>query len=658
MDNDQPINTIGVPAETEPNEESVELREDTISPKMSEADFSDLVRNRIQRAKEHWNKFDLADKQERNFKYWVGNQVDNNALRDDLEKGADNAIFRNIETFLPIATARKPELSVTPAFKNEVTRDFASDVKRTGETEWEVRQGMGPLLSRGIRNHQINLIGIFQVGVDPDTGEYWTEEIYATEVVIDRYGRFLARYIKDETIGDLIERYPEKKEEIVEQLNLPKGAETQKKYLDSPVEYIEAWTDEVVGWKLNELVLGVEENPHFDYEGVEYETGEVEIDEETQSEVPVTQKVFFNHFKKPKMPFLFLTYFNRGTQVIDDTSLIDQAIGPQDWINKRKRQIGANADSTNGWWVSSGDFISQEEFDKIDGSIDMKVWLENGTPGDGVAHITGQELPVYVYNDLVDSRNVIDNLMGTHSTTRGAESDNPTLGQDVLQKQQDYGRVDGYIRDAVEKFAQKWYEWQYHLRLVHGVEEVSIAIPEDDDFEQENVVFSRDKVPLIRMKDGSIVPIPLVFKIQQGSTLPRDEVTELFRAKEVKDAVAPIDLFKMMNLPNPRELAKNALMWGEDPYSFFSDDPDVMEMLRRKAEAMRAQEQQDVTDAANAASSEASTPAGGQIPQGGAGDTPPTGTSPAGVAKAMKSILDEQGIPAEALDAALSGQGA
>ena len=56
----------------------------------------------------------------------------------------------------------------------------------------------------------------------------------------------------------------------------------------------------------------------------------------------------------------------------------------------------------------------------------------------------------------------------------------------------------------------------------------------------------------------------------------------------MKEMLAPIDYFRMAGQPNPRELAKNFILWQEDPYSFFQDDEDVMAMLKRKSDAEMA----------------------------------------------------------------------
>ena len=589
----QTINTIDGNYITEPNEEKVEITTDAIySSNMSADEFDFAVRNQIQRAQEDAQKINLSNRQQINLKYYLSKSVDKAGVRDDLEKGAEPVIFRNIETIISIATSRTPELASSPVYKNDTTRMFAQNVRRALQSEWEVYQGMQQLVSQGIRNHQINFLGIYQLGYDEDTGEFWTEEVVATDCVISKNGKFFARYIKDETLGDLIDKFPDKEDAILESFGF--AFRPTKELLASPVEYIEAWTDEIVGWKLNDLVLDVMDNPHFDYDGRNVQVGADE------NGAPKYANVKFNYFKQPRMPYIYLRYFTRGVRMYDETTLIEQAIGPQDWINKRKRQIGANADSTNGHWVSSGDFISQEEFDKIEGGIDEKIWLQNGLPADGLQKITGQPLPDYIFNDLLDSRQAADNLMGTHATIRGESSENPTLGQDMMSSNRDMGRIDGYVRDAIEKMAQEWYQYMYHLFLVYTKKDRAMAIPDDSDYEDDTVWFSQDRVPLIQKKDGEVIPLPLVLQVKQGSTLPRDEQAEYMRAMSMKDVLRPRDFFKKIGEANPRQLEKNYLMWINDPYAEYKDDPDIQEMLQRMAEQNKEQAKMSVSVRADA----------------------------------------------------------
>lgn len=576
---------------TRPNVERIDPTYDNIYLGMSDDEFSIAVDQQISRANAELEKLKLKEKRAVNLKYWQGDQVDGDALREDLEKSVENVIFRNLEVMIPIITSRVPEPTFTPAYKNEATRAFAKTQQRIAQSEW-AQQDMGVKVGQGVRNHQMNYVAIFQLGFDPETREVWTEEIVATDCVFNKAHTFLARYIKDKTLGDLCKMFPEKRSQILAELGHANGEPTEK-ILASEVTYIEAWTPECVGFKLNGLVLGLIKNPHWDYVGevkpVMGPGGMPMVDGET-SQVMVTKTVY-NHFKKPQIPFLFMNYYTTGMYAVDETTLIDQGIGPQDQINKRKRQIGMNADSTNGHWVSSGDYISQEEFQKIQGGVDEKIWLQNGMPGDGLVKITGEPLPDYIYNDLLDSRQALNDLMGTNDVTRGVSGTNKTLGQDVMQRDQNYGRMDGYVRNCVERFAKQWFEMVYHFYLVYMRDEMAIAVEDDFDLESETIIFSRQSVPTVTLGNGEVKPIPLRISVKANSTLPEDDVTNYNKVQLMKDVLNPLDYYKGMGMANPRELYKNFLIYQTDPMYLLQNDPEIQQLQMAMQQKAIAQQQ-------------------------------------------------------------------
>lgn len=630
-------NTLsGITANIPPNQEQVQVTDDAVFVKMTEAEFSEAVDKQLIRIEQYESEVKIKKRQATNKLYFEGDQLDLSSLRDDQEKWVENALLRNIETLVSIYTSQIPEQTATPAYKNDKTRAFAATVRRIGQTEWEVRQAMQPKVSKGIRNHQKNLVAVFQLGYDPETKRFWTEEVPATELKISKHRDFIVRYIKDKDLGYLLDLFPNKANEIKQYYGIGPGLDVTKKMRNSPVEFIQVWTDEVIGWRLGQnLVLDLQNNPHFDYDGQEFSTM-------NPDGTPNVQKVFFNHFEKPKAPFLFLNHINTTGHTYDDTTLLEQGIGLQNWINKRKRQIGENADAANGVWVTSGDFISEEEFMKIEGGINEKIWLENGMPANGIARITGNSLEDFVYNDLLDSRNALNQLMGVENATLGAETNNKTLGQDVMQRQQNVGRAGGYVRDGIEKLAQEWYEYMYHMYLVYRTDEESIAVPEDDDIDTDNVIFSRSSVPVIQKKDGTMIPVPIIIRVKGGSTLPKDEIMDYNRAQQNKDLYAPIDYFKKIGESNPRELAKNKLVYDLDPTWAFKDDPDVVQITQ--AMAQKAQM------AAQAAGGPTAPPIEDRGDMNSQPAQDPNGSNPKGVANAMQAIMKEKGISPDQLN--------
>lgn len=579
------INTLATSSEEMSHQ--VDIEESTLAVGMDEEEFVTFVEVRRANVKKYQGEIKLRPRQKVNKRYYLGDQVNKDDLRDDAEFGVDNAIFRNMETFVPIATARVPELMATPKYKNEETKEYAGDIKSKLQVEWEDIHNMKYRMGQLIRRHNMDFLGVGMFGRD-EKG-IWFEIIPGDKIEISKDGSFVYRTIDNEKLKDVVAKFPDKKTEIFAALGYKAGSEPSKKILDSEVVYGEVWTDELVGWIFQErVVLGIEQNPHFDYEGsmVEVPTGNMLPNPMNPMQMmPEYEEVEvkYNHFDSPRMPFVFLSNWNLGEHVHDDTTLIEQAIGLQDWINKRKRQIGLNADSTNGHWVTSADYMNQDEFAKIQGTIDEKIFLKKGIPKDGIMKVYGGSLPPDVYNDLNDSRNSLDNVMGTHATTRGEKSGVQTATQEVSQKQSDYGRVDGYVRDGVERFAKDWFEYYYHLCLLYSDEEDSIAIPDEDDMDNDNVNFSKETIPIIRKKSGEFIPVPLVFRVQEGSTLPHNEVVEYEMAFKVRDQLSPIDFFKKIGFSNPKELYKNFLISQHNPYQFFEGDEDIQKLIQSMA---------------------------------------------------------------------------
>lgn len=570
-----------------PPQEGVEITDDHLSLKVDPAEFNRRAREQLSRANSLHDELRLTERRALNSRYWVGDQLNKADIPDDQEKNVENDLFRNLETWLSIVCAKRPEFNASAKLRNDITRSYA-DVVRTMVTSKWIEQQMQKKLTAGVRNHQVNFGVCFKRGFNTQTGRTWTEEVDMNMLRVSKDGTFLAEYITDQTVGDVIARFPGKTQELLTALGV-RTRTVPEDLKSSPITYIEIWTDELVGWIYETVTLGMSKNPHFDRQGQDIPAP---LDQEQMmalqqmGQQPPTQQVFFNFFDNPRMPYQFITFFNRGKhKKIDDTTLLEQGIGLQDWINKRKRQIGMNADSTNGHWVGSADYLNEEQFNRLAGGINEKIFLAKGKPADGFAKIVGEPLPDYIFSDLQDSRAALDNLMGIHDITRGETSNNKTLGQDQLQAGQDFGRHMPYTRDGIEEFAREWAEWEYHLQLVYGDGPMAVAIPETDDTgEQDNLIFDKAQVPLVKMRDSKLIPVPMLFAVQEGSTLPTNEAFEYQKAHYMVDRLSPLDFFKKMGERNPKQLWKNQLMAATDPWSFFKDDPDVQAMLQAKAQ--------------------------------------------------------------------------
>jgi len=352
----------------------------------------------------------LSLQQKENYNYWIGDQVNKKNIDASDDTTVDNRIFMAVETLLPIATRENPEPTIDTDESESsqlVAENYKKHLVHLADTE-----RLKLVIKSVTRHWLLYRFGIAQVGWDEEKDDVTIDVILPTDIILDPdstvkngvtyTGEYIGRK-KKATASELKDRFPKQQELIDSIVNKKTGTKLQ---------YIEWWTKEFVFWTLGNNVLGKMKNPHWDYGSTE--TSVNEFGEEFTYE---TNGV--NHFNTPQIPFIVLSIFNTGIRPYDDTSLIEQTKCIQDIVNKRYRQIDKNIDSVNGVNVFNSDFsVSQ--------ATQANYVLRKGgalvLPTKDLSsfqQITGQGLPADVYENLSDSRNEIDNVFGTHSTTRG-----------------------------------------------------------------------------------------------------------------------------------------------------------------------------------------------------------------------------------------------
>jgi hypothetical protein len=149
------------------------------------------------------------------------------------------------------------------------------------------------------------------------------------------------------------------------------------------------------------------------------------------------------------------------------------------------------------------------------------------------------QVPQYLFSDLINSRSEFDNVFGAHSTTRGEAGGSPTLGQDMLQRQGDLGRID-LISRKVESAIAELAEWFVQIMKVEYGDDRKIMLFGDDG--RRLVDFSRSDI-----ENG----IELIVK--SGFVLPMDEISQRKEAVNLFQlgALDPLSLYEKMKFPNP-----------------------------------------------------------------------------------------------------------
>jgi len=548
--------------------EGIEEKLPLLSLDIKDEDLIQRIESSISNGRKLYN--EVKTRADLNTKYWKADQLDKKQLSDTDSREVNNIVFRNMETMLPVITKETPQVKYISSAK-----DFDRRMEKISVMRWEVQDKMLEKNRLSVRANFLKLLGVIKYRWSEDLNDIVWEFVKTEQIVIDPTATsnddigWIAEFINSDTIETVVDKFPKAKSNLLKSLNIDP---TNKERLGSKLTYVEFWTPEFVVWKCRDVVLDKYKNPNFDWGGKE-------TLDETGNPVPVKP---YNLFDKPRVPYILLQTFTLGNTVYSDTSLIEQTLTLQDGLNKRKRQIDNNADGANGTLVGSGDYISKDEFSKINDQPKLKIWVEQGNPQNGIARIVGNQLAGYVYQDMIHSEMAMDNIWGTHSITRGEQGPSETATAKVLQQRQDYGRIDDIVK-AYEDFNEQYYQALFQMMLVHYTEPHIFSFEDEDDLEitrdamieaySQRVVKRKSEITGQEEEIQNGKFRPPVIMVKRGSTLPTDDVSKRAEALELWGAggISPIDLYRKLDWVDPREAAFRLFLWQKQPEALFPE---------------------------------------------------------------------------------------
>lgn len=518
---------------------------------------------------------------EDNERYWEGRNLDAERVRRQSLKINDPRMWLSLETIIPIATSRTPEptLRCKDPELRENTKQLLMNLWEV-PTDDDASDDMQSNLEMIVRHWGLNRIGILHYWYDPEIDDVRTVWRHPKQVKFDKQGktvdecRFVALYC-DDTVQGLCNKWPSKKTEIL----LATGRQNPD---SSSVTYVEFWTNEYVAYKYLNVILEKKKNPNFDYGDMGGKNDQSVSDTVIESPEVKKQGVY-NLFKKPRKPFLTLSVFQLGKTIYDDTSLFDQAKSLQDAINKEKRNITDNA-ADNGVLVGSGDHIDKKVLESYTGAPDEKLFLKSGNPAEALTRLQPKTMPQYVFNDLSDSKSEIDNIFGTHDTTRGERTGTKTATETQALRQGDMGRID-IISRALDRIAQEWYQAMLHMYLVFKTKPIEIN---SNDEEGTSIIFNRDEY--LNPETGELYKV--IIKVKPGSSMSIDKDAQRQEAMELMQGqmIDPISFFERMDYSNPQEMAKRLFYWL-DPTLRIQLFPDLAAAQAQQQQQMQVQQQ-------------------------------------------------------------------
>lgn len=477
--------------------------------------------------------------QDDNERYYKGNQTKRDEIPRHQSDAVDNRIFASIETIIPIITSNPPQFQCIPAQETEESERLANSVGTMLSAQYDIKK------VRERQREAMRYMLIYRLGI---LKPFWNEEINDVDVKAIRPQR--AWIPKHGLEVDQLLYVIEKVDMSFDEIEYYFGAEGLKKVQSDspavedekqPIEKVrtiwEVWTPEWVAWKYGAEILDKRKNPYWDWEGTKGEGTE--------------ELRFHNHFAKAKIPYIIKSPFTLGNSIVGDTDLIQQAMPLQDIVNTNLRQITNCANQMgNPQRLIDSSVMSEEETGFITNAPGQIIM------GDGIADPAKYRveqpvpLPNYIFNNLMHATGEIDNIMGTHGTTRGERGEKETLGGRILLKQADYGRI-GDIVGLLEAMTAELGNWFVQLFKLYYDKEKTIKLYSATKG-TEFVTLTRDDI-----EDGVEVIV------KAGSTLPVDEISKHNEALELwqMDALPPITLYERLKFPNPRETAEELVAW-------------------------------------------------------------------------------------------------
>src|SRR3990167_3617063 len=466
-----------------------------------------LFGTRWQESASLWEQVDKSYKG--NLLLWKNQPEWLSAVPQGRSKARDNRIFLATESQINKLTARPAKPMVSPSNGTAEAKEIANDLQILLLEAYRNRN-VKKHIKRGLRNLHLGKLICLKT--------FWNSEIDDFDVRVadprkvrfsknstnEDESEFAIEKIDDKRLLDLLELFPAKREAILKKV----GVTEEQALINNPaVEYFETWIGDGVFWVFRGELLNKLQNPYYDFDGLlltPEETASLQETEESATGVPVPKlngrrrrQVFskfkesqadrqaevkatpeaaskyeaylYNHFDKPRKPYIFGTIFEVGDQPIGETTLIEQVAPLQENLDKRKRQIADNSDMVNGITKVDTDIVTMALADARRMHYDPEGLVYGAGVSTGVQREVGQGLPEMVFQDMLDSRKEINELFGTVATFRGSSDRQESATGRAILREEGLSRLDEMI-DLVDYLGRELYGWWFQMIKVKYTE--------------------------------------------------------------------------------------------------------------------------------------------------------------------------------------------
>ena len=572
---------------------------------------------------------------EKNLKTWSNKPEWLGNVPRKQSKTRDNRVFLSTESQINKVTARPFKPAITPANESDEAKEIAMNLQEVFLDAYDTRN-IKKSMKRGLRYLHLSRLICMKVFWNTEIDDFDAKVANSKKVRFSKNStneeesEFAIEEIDDKKILQLIEQFPDQEEAILKEQRISKDDAIAN---NPDIIYHEVWIGDGTFWKFKNIILNKRKNPYYDFEGLlitAEEKAELEEIQETTTGTEIPEKngrrrrqmfakfkenqsqrkqevaesedgaskyelYLYNHFDKPRKPYIFGTILEIEDRPVGEVTLIEMVTPLQEGVDKRKRQIADNAELMNGVLKVDTDITTITLADARQIQYDPGGLVYGPGVNQGVSRETGSQLPDMVFNDLQDSRNEIDEIFGTTATLRGSGSDNEktATGRAIL-REEGLSRLDEIV-SLVDYMGSELYNWWFQMIKVNYTESHFVKVLGGDKSARTIDLMQDD------LQDG------MEIKIVAGSTLPDDKLFRADRAREdVKDGL--IDRVTYLEMAggydNPEEIAKKATLSqinplftipldGEDLQKMVESNQTLIEITPGAAEAMGGGEGDD-----------------------------------------------------------------
>lgn len=549
--------------------------------KLSDKQISLLVENRWDSSDDIWGT--IQNIYEQNTLIYENKATWIKDIPKKKAKTQANRVFVNMESVINTLIANPATINFLPTRISSEAQKLAKDEemffqKKFKQINWK------ETLRMGLRNLYFGRLLVIKAFWNPTLGYAGDFDFSARDprkVRISKHAKneeeseFVIEEITD-TLSAVCKRFPNKKKDIIDIL----GYSEADIYIKNPeITYKEAWIGDYLVCKYQEIILCKVKNPYFDWDGLLMTKEEMETEKEiigedrrsffqdvklaqaqrrpegmeteTVSEVS-TEAYYFNYFDKPRKPYIFATIFNNENKPIGRTDMISLSASLQRGIDKRKQDIDENCELVNGVIIVDSTVMDKSDAQALRFEARGILWGKNVKAG--VDRLTGEPLPQMVFDDMIDSRSEIDNIMAASSAFRGEREGQETKAGRLALIEQSFMRLNELVQ-VVDYVSGEAFAWAYQLSKINYTEEHYAKWLGKDNATQ-ILGFIQDDF----LTGTEIEVIP-------GKTLPQDAQFRFERAQADVAAgiLSPIDYMEEAGYPNPKQLAENAVLYKQNP---------------------------------------------------------------------------------------------